>query len=65
MVPREGDQIQGTWSQSISVLLFATRRKEESYYKGPWDFGGDLLVVVEDFDSMKKLEDLEFNYISV
>ena len=38
--------------------------KRRAITEGPWDFGGDLLVVV-DFDSTMKLEDLEFNYISI
>jgi len=31
---------------------------------GPWDFGGDLLIVV-DFDESKKLKELEFISVPV
>ena len=32
--------------------------------EGPWEFGGDLLIVA-DFDGSKKLKELEFNYAPV
>lgn len=32
--------------------------------EGPWEFGGDLLVVTE-FDKSKRLKDIEFSYIPV
>jgi hypothetical protein len=38
--------------------------KRRAITDGPWDFGGDLLILV-DFDSSKRLKDIEFNYTSV
>ena len=32
--------------------------------EGPWEFGGDLIIVV-DFDASKRLKDLEFIYTPV
>lgn len=32
--------------------------------EGPWEFGGDLLVV-SDFDRSKRLKDIEFSHIPV
>lgn len=38
--------------------------KRRAILEGPWDFGGDLLVVTE-FDGSKRLKDLEFTHIPV
>lgn len=38
--------------------------KRRAILEGPWEFGGDLLVVV-DFDDTKRLKDLEFTHIPV
>lgn len=38
--------------------------KRRTAMEGPWDFGGDLLIVV-DVDGSKRLKDLEFNFIPV
>jgi hypothetical protein len=38
--------------------------KRRAILEGPWEFGGDLLVVA-DFDSNKRLKDLEFTHIPV
>jgi hypothetical protein len=38
--------------------------KRRAIMEGPWEFGGDLLIVV-DFDKSKRLKDLDFNYVSI
>lgn len=38
--------------------------KKRAISDGPWEFGGDLLVVA-DLDTSKKLDELEFNFIPV
>jgi hypothetical protein len=38
--------------------------KRRAITEGPWEFGGDLLVVV-DFDRSKRLKDIEFTHIPV
>jgi len=38
--------------------------KKRAITEGPWEFGGDLLIVV-DFDGSKRLKELEFNYAPV
>lgn len=38
--------------------------KRRAITEGPWEFGGDLLIVV-DFDETKRLKDLEFTHIPV
>ncbi|KAF0920597.1 hypothetical protein E2562_035741 [Oryza meyeriana var. granulata] len=38
--------------------------KKRAITEGPWEFGGDLLIVVE-FDETKRLKDLEFTHIPV
>ena len=38
--------------------------KRRAVTEGPWEFGGDLLMVVE-FDETKRLKDLEFTHIPV
>jgi hypothetical protein len=38
--------------------------KRRAFIEGPWEFGGDLLIVV-DFDETKRLKDLEFTHIPV
>lgn len=38
--------------------------KRRAVTEGPWEFGGDLLTVV-DFDESKRLKDLEFTHIPV
>ncbi|CAD6265749.1 unnamed protein product [Miscanthus lutarioriparius] len=38
--------------------------KRRATTEGPWEFGGDLLIVV-DFDEKKRLKDLEFIYTPV
>lgn len=38
--------------------------KRRATTEGPWEFGGDLLIVV-DFDGKKRLKDLEFIYTPV
>lgn len=35
--------------------------KRRAVTEGPWEFGGDLLIVVE-FDGMQRLKDLEFTH---
>lgn len=36
--------------------------KKRAVTEGPWEFGGDLLLVV-DFDGSKRLKDIEFNFV--
>jgi hypothetical protein len=38
--------------------------KRRAIIEGPWEFGGDLLIVV-DFDETKRLNELEFTTIPV
>lgn len=38
--------------------------KRRAVTEGPWEFGGDLLIVVE-FDGSKRLRELEFTHIPV
>jgi hypothetical protein len=38
--------------------------KRRAVIEGPWEFGGDLLIMV-DFDETKRLKDLEFTHIPV
>lgn len=50
-----------------NMFLFAFLQpggKRRAVTEGPWEFGGDLLIVV-DFDETKRLKDLEFTHIPV
>jgi hypothetical protein len=38
--------------------------KKRAITEGPWEFGGDLLIVL-DFDGSKRLKDLDFNIVPV
>jgi hypothetical protein len=38
--------------------------KKQAITEGPWEFGGDLLIVL-DFDGSKRLKDLDFNIVPV
>jgi hypothetical protein len=38
--------------------------KHRALTNGPWEFGGDLLILV-DYGSFKRLKDLEFHYTLV
>jgi hypothetical protein len=38
--------------------------KRRAITDGPWEFGGDLLVVV-DFGRSKRLKDVEFTHIPI
>lgn len=50
-----------TFSCSLSCNAGGGRR---AITKGPWEFGGDLLIVV-DFDETKRLKDLVFTHFPV
>jgi hypothetical protein len=38
--------------------------KKRAITKGPWEFGGDMLIVLN-FDGSKRLKDLDFNTVPV
>jgi hypothetical protein len=63
-VPRAGDSIQGAWAKLVPLHLSVGRGNRRAILEGPWKFGSDLLVVA-DFDSNKRLKDLEFTHIPV
>jgi hypothetical protein len=49
--------------QNIFLFTFV-RGKRRAITEGPWEFGGDLLVLAN-FDRNKRLKDIEFTHILI
>lgn len=51
--------------QNLFLFMFLQAGgKRRAITDGPWEFGGDLLVVV-DFGRSKRLKDVEFTHIPI
>jgi hypothetical protein len=59
LVPREGIRCKELGNNLFLFTFLQSEGKRRAITEGSWEFGGDLLIVV-DFDESKKLKDLEF-----
>jgi len=62
--PREGIRCKELGNNLFLFTFLQPGGKRRAITGGPWDFGGDLLIVV-DFDESKKLKELEFISVPV
>lgn len=64
LVPDGRDSLQGAGGEYVLVLLLAAGGKRRAIMDGPWEFAGDLLIVV-DFDRSQRLKELQFTHSPV
>ena len=57
--PREGIRCKELGNNLFLFTFLQPGGKRRAIMEGPWEFGGDLLIVV-DFDGSKRLKELEF-----
>jgi len=62
--PREGIRCKELGNNLFLFTFLQSEGKRSAITDGPWEFGGDLLIVV-DFDDSKRLKDLEFISVPV
>jgi hypothetical protein len=62
--PRKGIRCKELGDNFFLFSFLQPGGKRRATIEGPWEFGGDLLIVV-DFDEKKRLKDLEFIYTPV
>jgi hypothetical protein len=62
--PREGIRCKELGNNLYLFTFLQPKGKRRVITEGPWEFGGDLLIVV-DFDDSKRLKDLEFISVPV